>query len=272
MFASSLKVIDSSSMFGKIRAEGKLQWKGKSLGDFAVDYEVQRGSRVISADVSLRNLQFTDERNPWLSAFVLRIAWPTEAANLRTFPDGRPTAWRGSKVIAGDLIEIDEATYLTHYLPGGLSFHNRQEMRFLETIVAVHGQTEVQHKVGFGVDLPYPLTTAHQFFDKPFQCDLATTQAAASGWLVNVDSKNVHVDLECALLDEQGRTVGMRIFVSELAGKSTTAAVQFFRDVAEASRVDYAGAKISRVTANGDTLTVALRANEQSLIDLLWQG
>jgi hypothetical protein len=138
--------------------------------------------------------------------------------------------------------------------------------------LAAPGQTSVQHRVGFAVDLPYPLATAHQFLDAPFQCDLTGTQAVASGWLVNVDSKNVHVDLECPLQDEQGRTVGIRVFVSELQGKSTTAEVQFFRDVAEASRVDYAGNRISRVTAKGDTLTIALRAGEQSLVDVLWQN
>jgi hypothetical protein len=57
-----------------------------------------------------------------------------------------------------------------------------------------------------------------------------------------------------------------------LHGKSTTAGVQFFRDLAEASRVDYAGSKISRVTTKEDTLTIALRAGEQSLVDVLWQS
>jgi alpha-mannosidase len=272
MVAHSVKVLEGSNMQGTVRVEGKLQWRGKSLASFSVDYEVQRGSRILSASITLSNLQFTDERNPWLSAYILRVAWPTDAANLRTFPDGRSTAWRGSKVIAGDLIEIDEADYQTHYLTGGLAFHGRQEMRFLETILAAPGQTSVQHRVGFAVDLPYPLATAHQFLDAPFQCDLTGTKAVASGWLVNVDSKNVHVDLECPLQDEHGRTVGIRVFVSELQGKSTTAEVQFFRDLAEASRVDYAGNKISRVTAKADTLTIAMRAGEQSLVDVLWQN
>lgn len=271
MVARNCSVIANSSMLGAIRTEGSLIWQGKSVGDFAIEFEVRRGTRLVSADISLSNLKFTDECNPWLSAFILRLAWPTEAAILRTYPEGRRTNWSGSKVVASELIEIDEADYQTQFLTGGLAFHARQDARILETILAVHGQTSVRHQVAFAVDLPYPLPTAQQFMDQVYQCDLTGSVAAASGWLVTVDCKSVHVDLECPLQDDQGKTVGLRLLVSELHGKSVTANIQFLRDIAEAQRVDYCGGKISRVTANADTLTIALRANEQSLVDLLWK-
>lgn len=271
MVARHLSIVENSNMLGSIRVDGNMQWQGKSIGDFRIEYEVRRGSRILTANIQLSNLKHSDERNPWLSAFVLRIAWPNEAAILRTFPDGRRTTWGGSKLIAPDLIEIDEVDYQTHYLTGGLTFHARQELRFLETILAVHGQTNVEHKIGLAVDLPYPLPTAQQFMDRDYQIDLAGSITPSSGWLVAVDSKSVHVELESPLQDDQGRLVGVRVLVSELHGRSITANVQFFRDIAEASRVDYCGNKISRVTADGDTLTIALRAGEQSLVDLLWK-
>ncbi len=272
MVARNLSILENSNMLGAVRVEGLMQWQGKSVGDFSIEYEVRRGSRVLSAKIGLSNLKFTDERNPWLSAFVLRLAWPNESAILRTFPDGRRTAWGGSKLIAPDLIEIDEVDYQTHYLTGGLAFHARQELRFLETILAVAGQSSVEHQIGLAVDLPYPLSTAQQFVDADYQVDLSGSITPSSGWLVSIDSKSVHVDLECPLQDDQGRLVGLRVLVSELHGRSITANVQFFRDIAEASRVDYCGNKVSRVTADGDTLTIALRAGEQSLVDLLWKA
>ncbi|MFO0942240.1 MAG: hypothetical protein U0930_16000 [Pirellulales bacterium] len=271
MVARNVTVVENSNMLGSIRVEGSMQWQGKSVGDFAVEYEVRRGSRIFSANIQLSNLKHSDERNPWLSAFVLRLAWPNESAILRTFPDGRKTTWGGSKLIATDLIEIDEVDYQTYFLTGGLAFHARQELRFLETVLAVSGQTNVEHKIGLAVDLPYPLPTAHQFMDRDYQVDLSGSITPSSGWLVAVDSKAVHVDLECPLQDDQGQLVGLRVLVSELHGRSITANVQFFRDIAEAHRVDYCDNKISRVTADGDTLTIALRAGEQSLVDLLWK-
>ncbi|MCA9157234.1 MAG: hypothetical protein KDA72_02845, partial [Planctomycetales bacterium] len=62
-----------------------------------------------------------------------------------------------------------------------------------------------------------------------------------------------------------------RLFVSELEGKATSAAVRLLREVASATRVDYLGGKISQLTTNQDKVTIALRAHEQVNVDVLWK-
>jgi len=57
-----------------------------------------------------------------------------------------------------------------------------------------------------------------------------------------------------------------------MAGKSTTARIRWFRDVGHANRVNYLGGKMTRLVSNGDEITVALRANEQAVVDLLWKN
>jgi alpha-mannosidase len=272
MVASRVSIQVASNVHGVVRAEGHIQWQGKLFGDFCIDYHIRRGSRILSANIALSNLKYTDERNPWLSAFVLRVAWPTEAAILRTYPYGRRHTWSGIKTVASDLIEIDEVDYQTHYLTGGLAFHTRQQSRFLESILAVSGQSQVNHRVGFAVDLPYPLPTAQQFLDQPYQLPLTGQMSAANGWLVEVDCKNVQVELQCPLQDDQGRVAGIRIVVMELNSRSTTAKIQFFQDIVEAHRIDFGGNKLSRVATNGDTLTIPLSSGEHAIVDLLWQA
>lgn len=271
MVARSVRAIKSSSMTGQVRSQGALLFQGKQVAEFELDYELARGSRILELTLRLSGLRGCEDNNPWLSAYVLRLAWPTESAILRSFPDGRRTVCGSGKIVASDLIEIDEVDYRTHYLTGGLAFHARQELRFLETVVAVQGQSEVEHKVGIGVDLPYPLPAAQQFSDVVYQTDITTPQKASCGWLVSVDSRSVQVNLVCPLQDDQQNLAGMRIAVAEQQGRSITAKIQFFRDVAEAHRVDFLGNHQSRVTAEGDSLTVALRAHEQTQIDLLWK-
>jgi len=275
MVAKQVTMLTCSNMSGIIRSSGLLHFDKKPIAAFEMDYEIQRGSRLVALKVTLSDLQFPDRpqlsaadasvrdaRNPWHAAYVLRWAWPTEAAILRTFPDGRRTPWAGQKVIAADLIEIDEASYQTYILTGGLAFHCRSDQRFAETILATQGQASVRHRIGLAVDLPYPVPAARQFMDKPYELVVDNIASSTSGWLLNVDSKNVLVDLDSPLMDAEGK----------MAGKSTTARIRWFRDVGHANRVNYLGGKMTRLVSNGDEITVALRANEQAVVDLLWKN
>ena len=271
MVARSVEMLTCSNMSGIIRSQGALRWRGKPVGEFEIDYEIRRGSRIVAATITLSQLQPPADGNPWRSAFVLRLAWPTEAAILRVYQQGVRTTWSAARTIAPEVIEIDEADYRTQILTGGLAFHSRQDFRFAETILAVAGQTSVRHRIGLAVDLPHPLATARQFIDKNYETTITTDAPASSGWLLAVDVKNLLVDLECPLHDERGNNVGLRIFVSEVAGQSTTGRVRLFRDVAEAHRVDFLGRRITRLTAADDCLTIAMRANEQTLVDILWR-
>jgi alpha-mannosidase len=285
MVARQVSMLTCSNMSGIIRSSGHLYLGKKPMAAFEIDYQIQRGSRWLAVKVTLSDLQFPDSAsqaagnggegksyNPWHSAYVLRWAWPTEAAILRTFPEGRQTPWTGRQSIAPDLIEIDEASYKTYILTGGLAFHRREDLRFAETILATQGQSTVRHRIGLAVDLPYPVSSARQFMDKPYELAVDRVGASQSGWLLNVDSKNVLVDLDSPLLDSEGKTVGLRALVSEMAGKSTTAKIRWFRDVGQANRVNFLGGKMTRLVTQGDEITIALRAHEQACVDLLWQA
>jgi hypothetical protein len=80
----------------------------------------------------------------------------------------------------------------------------------------------------------------------------------------------VSVDLETPLINEAGKIVGVRLFVSENAGKATNLKIRLLREVAAAHRVDYMGGRMSKLTAKDDQITIALRSNEQVNVDALW--
>ncbi|MCC7333861.1 MAG: hypothetical protein IT422_02120 [Pirellulaceae bacterium] len=275
MVATNLQMLTSSNVCGVVRTEGNLQLDGDNVARFDIVYEVWRGSRIVEVNIRLHDLKPLPSDNPWQAAYVLRIAWPTEAAVVRTFSAGQRHVWSAGRGVSPTLIEIDEVDYRTHYLTGGLAFHRRSGERFLETVLASSGETEVSHRIGIAIDLPYPTLAAEQFLDTPYEIDLQRSQAiaATSGWMASVSARNVTVQLESPLVDSiSGGLVGLRLFVSELEGKATSAAVRLLREVASATRVDYLGGKISQLTTNQDKVTIALRAHEQVNVDVLWKG
>ncbi len=273
MVATDVRMLTSSNICGVYRATGHLDLDGRRVAKFEIDYEVWRGSRIVEVNIRLSELAPLSSDNPWHSAYILRLAWPTDAAILRTYSGGNRQVWTGGRAVTSSLVEIDEVDYHTHYLPGGLTFHRRTEARFLETILAVQGDTAVEHRIGVAVDLPHPTLAAEQFVDSPYELNLQRTTpiASTSGWMASVDTRSVTVDLEAPLVDAAGKLVGLRLFITELEGKSASANVRLLRELASAARVDYLGGKIGKLTTHGDRLTIALRAHEQVNVDVVWK-
>ncbi|MCA9134214.1 MAG: hypothetical protein KDA45_13695, partial [Planctomycetales bacterium] len=173
MVASDLQMLTCSNVRGMIRVRGWLEMEGDSVGKFEIDYSLWRGSRILEIDLHLYDLAPLSDGNPWRSAYIARLAWPSEAAILRTFAGGSRSPWPSGRALAPTLIEIDETDYRTHYLTGGLAFHRRMEERFLETVLAVRGDTSLRQRLAIGVDLPQPLISAASILDAPYALEVA---------------------------------------------------------------------------------------------------
>ena len=272
MKADRVETLVNSNVFSSIRSQGQLLDQGEMVGRFQIDFSTWRGSRVLEVTARLHDLPQLAE-DPWKSAYVLRFAWPTESAILRTFASGSREPWARGICIAPQLIEIDETEYRTYLLTGGLEFHRRFEDRFLETLIAVNGQTEVTHRFGIAVDLPHPQQAAAQFTDRQFEVPLSVASPVQnkSSWMYSVDAKNSKLDLEGPLVNEAGKLVGQRLRLAETEGKAANAVIRCPRDVSEAYRVDNLGGRLGKLTVAGDSCTIALRANERVLVDVLWK-
>ncbi|MEC8554897.1 MAG: hypothetical protein VXZ82_07835 [Planctomycetota bacterium] len=270
MQAKDVRMLTSSNICGLVRASGRLVLDGESQAEFEIDYELWRGSRVMEVATRLKGMKPLANSNPWRSAYVLRLAWPTEAAILNSFQCGRRHPMANGQTVSPALIEIDESEYCTHYLTGGLAFHRRTESRFLETILPFDSK-ESESRIGIGVDLPQPLQMAEDFLDRRYSLPLSGKVQEAQAWLTSVNAKNVIVHLESPLVNDSGETVGLRLFVQETQGRSSNAVIRLMHDAKAANRVDYLGVSIGKLTTNHDSITIALRANEQTNVDVLWR-
>ncbi len=272
MQAERVQTLVNTNVQGAIRASGRMLERGEQAGKFEVDYTLWRGSRVLDITVRLSELKPLSQ-DPWKSAYVLRFAWPTDAAIVRNFAGGTRDSWSGGTAVAPQLIEVDEAAYRTHLLTGGLAFHRRIESRFMETLIAIQGQSEVTQRFGIAVDLPYPQQAAAQFVEREYEVALSSENAiqSRSSWLFNVDAKNTRLDMECPLTNVAGRLIGQRVRLTETEGKLANTKIRCSRDAWEAYRVDNLGGRLGKLTIAEDSCTISLRANERVLVDILWK-
>ncbi len=268
----STQMLGSSNVFGLVRSSGELWLDSTKTATFEIDYSVLRGSRVLNITIRLDSLSKLDH-DPWKSAYVLRTAWPNESAIITSFTAGEKHSWSRGQAISPLLVEIDEADYRTHVLTGGLAFHRRIDMRFMETLLAVSGDSQIERRIGVGVDLPFPHHAAEQFLDQPYTLDVAAPahQMPESQWFIHADAKHVRMQLASPLVDSHGHDIGLRVHLIETAGKSATTKVRFLREVIEAHRVDYLGQELGKVTAESDAITIVLRPNELTFVDVYWK-
>ncbi|MCC6508647.1 MAG: hypothetical protein IT423_06050, partial [Pirellulaceae bacterium] len=278
MQASEIQVLENSTMRGAIRAIGSCLLDGQRTADFEIDYEVLRGQRVLTVRVRLKNV-VPLTGSPWSSAYVLRSAWPNESSIISTRNCAGRQTFSSGKTVAPDLIEIDDVDHRLYLLPSGLAFHQRVDARFLETILTSGTTGGGEFQLGVGVDLPNAMVSAWQYHDRAYavplpktaSADKSSSQVAAAAWLMNIDAKSVLMHLEAPLMHADGYCCGLRLHLTELAGKSVTARIRAIREVIEAHRVDYLGGRIAKLTVEGDTTSIALRPNEMTFVDLTWK-
>lgn len=274
--AASVRAIESSAVRGIVRANGQLQFKGQRSGEFEIDYELSRGSRILSITVRLDSLEPL-RGTAWTAAYVLRTAWPDESTLLTNWICGSRQSWPGGKAVAPSLIGFDDADHHTYLLTGGLPFHQRVEERYLETILTANPARGGEFRIGIGIDLPNPVISARQFCTTPITIPIrriatpTSIESSTATWLMNIDARQVVMDLESPLIDRAGNCAGIRIHLSEIAGRSQTVRIRSLRDVAEAHRVDYLGGRIAKLTVDGDSISIALRPNEMTFVDVIWQ-
>ena len=269
---SETKMLGSSNLFGLIRATGELWFDSQKTAKFEIDYQVLRGSRVLAMTIRLDALAKLGA-DPWKSAYVLRTAWPNESAIITSFVGGEKQTWSRGQTVSPLLVEIDEADYRTQLFTGGLAFHRRVDMRFMETLLAVSGTTEIQRRLGVGVELPYPLHAAEQFLDRQYAIDVEppSRKMSESQWFMHVDAKYVRMQLASPLVDSNRRDIGLRIHLTETQGKSANTIVRLPREVSTAHRVDYLGQELGKVTAESDSITIVLRPHEMTFVDVYWK-
>ena len=272
-------------MSASIVARGVFTYRRRELAEFTIRYELWRGSRVLQITPHLKWLIDTTppadgaEPDPWSAAAVWRTAWPSEVASIRTWPQNTPTQVKGKRLNCCNLVEIDDAEHRLYLLTSGSGLHRRSESRCFDTWLT----GEAGDSLALGLNLPEPLA----FFDawsSPLYAvedapPLPAGQASAS--LRRSSSRNLLVrwlpeDLippePLEGVDPATPHSGPRahLLVQETFGKSSTARLSFFREVAAAHRVDLRGRVTSTLqTEEGDVL-LPLNSCEVTILRLDW--
>ncbi|MEQ1826202.1 MAG: hypothetical protein ABL921_09650 [Pirellula sp.] len=276
-----LRIVRTTPLVGIIESVASFKQLDGRVARVTTTYKLWKGTRWIQIDVDGENL--SQDQN----ACVWRTAWLNESSTVSAWHHGIKGKLQSPLQNTVELIEIDDAEHKIFFATGGLSSHRRSELRFLISQIPIDVNGRARGTFALGMDWPRPYETAMDLLDRPWLIGTNQSSGASSdtsAWLAQCNLSNVNFyfsDPTPALQSEMmsieeadllaGRQGDVCLWLQETQGKSGAAKMSFFKDVAEAWRVDSQGREYASLPVSDGQLVFSVNANEQSRILLRWK-
>ncbi len=235
MVADTVRVVSSTESVGEIAATGKVvDSNSKTVATFQLCYRLHRGSRLIEVTGSLTPVaEITGE--PWRNYLGARVAVASEGAIVRVLVRDKVHRASSRRLVSPLGLVVDEAERQTLIAAGGLACHRRVGDRFVDTLLAVQGETNTALQLDYGFNVPNPVSTTESLILSPVQIAVESTDSLPPrGWILYVSPADVIVSKLEVRRREDGLLAAV-VRVIQTRSKSASVTIRFCRDVQFAS-------------------------------------
>ena len=231
MKCNRLRTTQSSEAVGEIEATGEvLDSSEKCVATFTVRYRLERGSRLVKVCGDLKPVTKL-KGQPWENYFAARGAVASESGIARVIVRDKLHRGRSRRLVAPLGLVMDEAERQTLIGAAGFAFHRRVEDRFVDTLLAVKGETNESFRLHYGFDVPHPVQSAESLI-----CDFAplpiipSSQIPPQGWITHVSPGETMLNSLNVFRRNDG-LLAATVRVIQTRSKSASVSVRFCRDV-----------------------------------------
>jgi alpha-mannosidase len=266
MAADELIVTSAGPILGEMVSRGRLlDREARLLARFTQTTRVRRGSRLIKLLVDL-DIDEVPGDDPWISYYAARFAWADVTSNLYRSVNLANLPTDIARLEAPHFVDIRSGKCRTTLLSGGLPYHRRFDLRKLDTLLVVRGETARRFRLGIGIDLPHPVPAALGFCAPETVLPETTSPVSASGWLFHLDCHNVlATHWEPVLADSHA--AGFRVRLLETDGRRCRVNVRSFRPVQSAVKLTDEVRPTGKLPVEGDCITVRLGPHEWAEVE-----
>ncbi len=175
---------------------------------------------------------------PWRNYLGVRAAVSSEAAIIRPLVRDKIHRSRSRRVVSPLGLLIDEAERQTLVSASGLAYHRRVGDRFVDTLLAVAGETCETFQLAYGFDVANPVSTAKALITGPLQVPIEKTDSLPPrGWIVHASPAEVMINRLDIRQRSDGR-LAASIRVIQTRSRAAKVTLRFCRDVQFASVLD----------------------------------
>jgi hypothetical protein len=253
MRANNCRVISTSLSLGEIGVSGALEaTDGSVLAEFEIRYTLRRGSRLLEVRGKLRPLVELGP-DPWAQSIAARVAVASDATNFRGLVRDKIHRSSSKRMVAPLGILIDEADRATLVASAGLAYHRRAGERFLDTLLAVRGESEPEFSLAYGFDVRHPVAVARSWIVPPEMVPIEVGDQAGrggqagrgrqadrgasprQGWILHASPSGLLIDDVQVSRRRDGKLAAV-VRVIQTRNDGGKATLRFCRDVAFAAR------------------------------------
>jgi alpha-mannosidase len=271
MAADSIEITSAGPALGQIISRGRLlSLAGETLAEFSQTMSLWKGSRVLVLDIQL-DAKTEPLPDPWNSYYAVRFAWNDAAADMwrAVAQSAEPTD--AKRLEAPHYLELRGESTRTAILTGGLPYHKRTGMRIIDSLLAVRGERSQKFRLGIGIDLKYPLSSALELLSPP----TTVAQSAAppcpspASWLLHLSARNV-MATHWEPLVEEDELRGVKVRLLETEGRPAKCRLSAFRPFGMARQVDFCGEEIAALPIVDRAVEVELKRGGWIEVEARW--
>lgn len=235
MRCTGSRIITTNAAIGTIETSGELIDRSSeaTLARFTLRYSLARGSRTLMVAGEIEVLHAV-EGEPWDNYYALRVAVADESSICRALIRDKMHRPGSRRVVSPLGVLLDESERQTLICSNGSAFHRRIGSRFLDTLIAVPGDTEASFSMSYGMDVPNPVNAARELLTGPEQIAVSgSDNAPTSGWLLHTSPRDLLVSQLKIDRSEDGKLYAV-IRIVQTKSQQCKASVRFLRDVESA--------------------------------------
>lgn len=237
MKCDELKITQSTAATGTIETSGTLLDGDLKLARFEMRYTLNRGSRILLVNGNLTPIAPLGD-DPWYEYLAARVAVANESSVIRCLLRDKMHRNSSRRLVSPMGVVIDESERQTLVSGDGLPYHVRVGDRFLDTLLAVKGESDIQFSLQYGFDLTKPVAAARSLLCHPMNIPVdAGKEPGTIGWVMHTSPKEIDViALEVGKRDD-GKLAAI-VRVVQTRSKSASATLRFIHNVTYAEAID----------------------------------
>ena len=229
------RIINTNTATGTLETSGELidSSSEATLANFTLRYSLARGSRTLMVEGKI-DVVHEVQGEPWENYYALRAAVADESSLCRSLIRDKVHRSSSRRLVSPLGVLLDEAERQTLICSNGTAFHRRVGNRFLDTLIAVPGDTEAAFSVSYGMDVPNPVNAARELLTGPEQIAVRGSENAATiGWLLHASPRDLLISQLKVDRSEDGRLYAV-IRLVQTKPQQCKASLRFLRDVTAA--------------------------------------
>ncbi|MBL4883382.1 MAG: hypothetical protein JKY95_02450 [Planctomycetaceae bacterium] len=266
MIADSIKTTSTGPVCGTIEVRGRLvrSDNDQNLAEFVRTIRVYRGIKRVQIDLEIDPQEFPAELAD-RSYYAHRFAWSASAAKVTGRLQQSQFHLGERRVESTGPIEIDDNDHRVTIISDHLPFHQRTEMRMLDSLLIVHGETQRKFSCEIGIDIPHAARVAADVQSPIQMVPLDRLPVNNSAWLFHVSAPSVQLinmqpdqslpqteddttASEYTTQNEQAEIIGYRFDFIETEGIHVSPRLSTFKPAKKAWELDFTGKVLEELT------------------------